>query len=124
MEYQAGACNIGKREQRKRYFLGAAGFTSAGILVVLSSFNYLDAAPGFILPVLLFVGFNGFIQGRLNFCAGYGLTGKQNADDSGPESTPEKSRRRDILEALRIQLYSLFGTALVYGIYASTIQPM
>lgn len=115
-EYQAGVCNIGGREQKKRYFLGAAGFTSAGVLVILSYFNYLTSSPGFLLPVLLFVGFNGFIQGRLKFCAGYGFTGKQNADDSGPEKTPEDSRHRDRLEALRIQLYSLFGTALVYGV--------
>ena len=27
-EYQPGVCNIGGREQQKRYFLGAAGFTS------------------------------------------------------------------------------------------------
>lgn len=124
MEYQPGVCNIGKREQRKRYFLGAAGFTAAGIIVILSSFNYLEPAPGFVLPVLLFVGFNGFIQGRLRFCAGYGLTGKENADDTAPESTPDDSKREDLLEALRIQLYSLFGTALVYGVYALVVQPI
>ncbi len=113
-EYQPGVCNIGGREQQKRYFLGAAGFTSAGVLVILSYFDYLTSSLGFLLPVLLFVGFNGFIQGRLKFCAGYGFSGKQNSDDSGPEKTPEDSRHRDRLEALRIQLYSLFGAVLVY----------
>jgi hypothetical protein len=117
MEYEAGKCNIGRREQRKRYFLGAAGFTAAGMLVILEYFGHTTLSPQTLLPVLLFVGFNGFIQGRMNFCAGYGFLGKENSDDSGPEATPEESRRRDILEALQIQLYSLFGTVLVYGVY-------
>lgn len=120
-EYQAGVCNIGNREQRKRYFLGSAGFASAGILVILNYFGYLESSPGFVLPVLIFIGFSGFIQGRLKFCAGYGFTGKQNADDSGPESTPRNSRKRDILESVRIQLYSLFGTLVVYSIISATL---
>jgi hypothetical protein len=117
MEYSSGVCNIDYREQKKRYFLGSAGFASAGALVILHYFNYILGSPGFILPLLLFVGFNGFIQGRKNFCAGYGFLGKQNADGSGPESVPEDSRRRDLLEAVRIQLYSLFGALSLYGAY-------
>jgi hypothetical protein len=120
MEYQPGKCNIGRREQRKRYFLGSSGFTAAGILVILQHFNYLSTAPGSVLPVLLFVGFNGFIQGRLNFCAGYGLLGKENSDDSQPEATPENSRLQDLLGAAKIQLYALFGTLLVYGLLTFT----
>lgn len=115
-EYESGVCNIGRREQRKRYFLGASGFTAAGILVVLSYFNYMQLSADFLLPVLVFVGFTGFIQGHLNFCAGYGLMGRENTSDEEPEEVPEKSRARDFLEALKIQLYSIFGTVVVMAV--------
>lgn len=115
-EYDAGVCNIGRREQRKRYFLGASGFTAAGILVVLSYFNYMQLSADFLLPVLVFVGFIGFIQGHLNFCAGYGLMGRENSSDEEPKEVPEKTRARDFLEALKIQLYSIFGTIVVMAV--------
>lgn len=115
-EYEAGKCNIDRREQRKRYFLGASGVTTAGVMVILTYFNYTQLYSSILLPALIFTGFNGFIQGRLNFCAGYGLLGKENTSGTTPENTPEDSRRKDMLEALRIQLYSLFGTVLVMGL--------
>ena len=115
-EYEAGKCNIDSREQRKRYFLGASGFTTAGIMIILTYFNYTQLYSRNLVPVLIFIGFNGFIQGRLNFCAGYGFLGKENTSGATPEDTPDDSRRKDLLGAVRIQLYASFGTVLVMGL--------
>jgi hypothetical protein len=111
-DYEAGKCNIDGHEQRRRYFLGSAGFTTAGIYVLANRLGSLPVSSDLLLFALFFIGFNGFIQGRLKFCAGYGILSRQNTSDR--EDTEKVPRsRKDLLESLRIQLYSLFSAVVV-----------
>jgi len=115
-EYQSGICNIGQRQTRLRYLLGAIGFAAALLYVYwftgsgLSNL-YLLAA---FFPLL--IGFEGAIQGRMNFCATYGLTGLYDLRGSGGErgrvEDPEH-RKEDREKALMIHGYSIVAAVLV-----------
>jgi hypothetical protein len=110
-DYEPGKCNINSKEQRRRYLLGSAGFTTAGIYVIADHLGSLLVSSDLLLFALFFIGFNGFIQGRMKFCAGYGVLSRQNA--SGEDTEKVQRSRKDLLESLRIQLFALFGAVVV-----------
>lgn len=80
-DYQPGACNIGRAEQRVRYGVGAIGFVASAAVVaaavVLSWPRWVLLATA--LP--LFAGFVGYYQGREKFCVRYAYEGVYNVSD-------------------------------------------
>jgi hypothetical protein len=109
--YQPGVCNIGPAEIRRRRrigYLGVAGAVALGAVLVLvdvPSWSRLAvAAP-------LMVGFSGFIQAHLRFCAGFGMAGLRNMDELGAQVAVDDAdaRAADRRTALRIHGASVAG---------------
>lgn len=122
-EYEPGVCNIGAGEQRLRYGLGAVSFAATLVLLVAV---YALSLPTILLLatfVPLFGATEGYYQGRLGFCAGFGLLGVYDVSDDGDDRTvvsDADARRRDRRRALQIHAYAagtaLAGALAVYGV--------
>jgi len=111
--YRPGACNIGPAEIRRRRAAGVLGFAAAAVLGLL--LIALDAPPlaRLLVALPLAMGFTGFLQARLRFCANYGWRGIRNLGAIGDIEQVEdaEARRADRREALAI-----FGTAAAGGL--------
>ena len=115
-EYQPGVCNIGKVEQRKRYGLGLAGAAGTVILSALLFMNIISiiGLAGVFITALIMS--EGFVQGYMNFCAGFASRGIYDVSESGEEKEDvedEKQRKQDKIKALQIHLYSVSGALVV-----------
>jgi hypothetical protein len=119
--YEPGVCNIGRKEIRKRYALAVVGFAIAAIVsyIILSSYLPRWALLSSFIPLL--VGFEGFYQGYLGFCAGFAAAGVYDFTGSGGSKskvTDPESHKRDMKKANRIHLYSIISgmivTAIIY----------
>src|SRR5271157_5202492 len=104
-EYQAGICNIGKNEIRKRYSLAVAAFVVTAIFLYASlSFNLPHWALLFsFIPLVL--GFEGVYQGYFKFCAGFAAAGKYDFTGSGDSKgkvTDAGSHMKDMKKATDI----------------------
>lgn len=115
MNYSAGACNIGRKEIRRRYALGAIGF----IMAALFAYSlYLLHAPAwtYLFSIVPFViGFEGFYQGYLHFCAGFAAMGVYDLTGSGGKAgkvTNGKDHKKDLSEAAKINGYSIASAAV------------
>lgn len=97
VEYEPGACNIGRAERRVRYGVGAAGFLGATALAVAVPVLALPRWVLLLASVPLFGGFVGFYQGRAGFCVRYAVAGVYNVGDRVGErervADPEAIRR-------------------------------
>jgi hypothetical protein len=118
-EYQAGVCNIGKNEKRKRYTLAVVGFVIAALAVyaiaslALPRWVYL---PSFI-PLVL--GYEGFYQGYFSFCAGFAAAGISDFTGSGGSRgkvTDQKSHAKDMQKAMQIHIYSIISSIIIVAI--------
>lgn len=110
--YQAGACNIGPAEIRRRRNSGLlmAGFSLLMALVMMALgvwplTRFLIAAPVASAAV-------GFLQARFHFCAGFGLAGVYNFGAPGTTHQVEDDAAR---EADRRRSLAIFGGALLIG---------
>lgn len=113
--YEPGVCNIGRRQVRLRYLLGAIGFAAAA--AYLPWFVTSGLPDPYLLAVFfpLLIGFEGVLQGRTRFCATFGISGVYDFAGSGGRRgrvEEEEARRRDLRKAVRIHLYSLLGAVL------------
>jgi hypothetical protein len=121
MEYTPGVCNIGMNEVRKRYTLAAASFAVTAVILyaILSS-----SMPHLVLLVSLIplvIGFEGFYQGYLHFCAGFAAGGIYDFTGSGGSRnrvTDPKAHKKDMRMANKIHAYSILSalviTAVIY----------
>jgi hypothetical protein len=114
-EYQAGACNIGRAERRKRYATGLAGFGAA--LVLAAGVLVLNVETPWLLAVAapLFVGFLGLFQARAQFCVGFAMAGVYDVSDSGGQrrEAPIDAKRTDQRRAILLQAKALLAAIAV-----------
>lgn len=123
-DYQPGVCNIGEAEKQKRYYLGGIGFLlTAAYLLVYMQFQF----PKLYLVTIfvpLMIGFEGVIQARLGFCAGFAQRGVYDVSEPGnskEEVEDETAHKQDLMRALQIHLYSatsaIFATFVTYLLF-------
>jgi len=114
--YVPGVCNIGKNEIRKRYALAVVGFAVAAV------FSYAVLSYGLprwalllsFLPLMM--GFEGFYQGYLKFCAGFAAAGIYDFAGSGGSRNKvanHESHTKDMGKAMRIHAYSIASCVIV-----------
>jgi hypothetical protein len=119
MEYQPGVCNIGKDEINKRYAFAAAGFVIAAILLY-AIFSFAITRWALVFPfIALVMGFEGFYQGYLGFCAGFAARGVYDLSGSGGSKgkvKDAKSHRIDLDKATQIHVYSVVSGVIVIAI--------
>ncbi len=115
-EYRPGVCNIGRNQARWRYLLGAIGFAAA----VLYVYWFVGSGlPDLYLAAVFFplwVGFEGLLQGRMHFCATFGVMGVFDLRGSGGTRgrvADEEAHRLDLKRSIQIHLYSLAAAAIV-----------
>ena len=116
MLYKPGACNIGKNEIKKRYAFGVAGFALTAVLLFLYLYYNVSVGLFILLIIPLFAGFEGFYQGRLHFCAGFGMAGKYDFKGTRNEAGRVKDRKQhrlDVLRSMSIHIYSLYSAETV-----------
>lgn len=128
-EYVPGVCNIGPAEIARRR---RAGWLGLGLTVVLwAAFIIFRVGAPWRLFVILpaAMGATGFLQARMHFCAGFGISGAFNFGNEVGKTdsvTQAEFRRKDRAKAAQIGLYSLliglvvaaaafFATPLVLG---------
>ncbi|MFB6269275.1 MAG: hypothetical protein ABEH83_04980 [Halobacterium sp.] len=124
-EYEPGACNIGRAEQRQRYLTGVASFGAAALLV--AAVATVDAPRTWLLATVapLFSGFLGVMQARAQFCAGFALAGVYDVSDSGgnrrtaPEDGQRADRRRAIVLPAKALAAATVVAVLIYAVGAA-----
>lgn len=111
--YQPGVCNIGPAEIRRRRFIGFAGMAAAvGMGLSLIAID-APAIARLLVALPLAAGFEGLIQARLRFCAGYGLAGLRNMGEIGQAARVEDPAAR---AADRRRAAMIHGTAAAAGL--------
>lgn len=114
--YEAGVCNIGEAEKKKRYQFGFAGFIAAILLVAIVLWREL---PQWLLLssfVPLILGFEGFLQGKLSFCAAFASRGIYDVSVSGDKTKrveKQEAHKKDMKKAKRIHIYSITSSVIV-----------
>ena len=121
-KYQAGICNIGheERERRKTYGLMGAILATGWPFIC-----YIFVFPlGFKLLVFFpaFAAVIGLWQYRKQYCAFYGITGKNNFGKLGEAINIENIKQREIdkQKSIRMILIS-FAITFVYTLLASIL---
>ena len=116
--YQAGACNIGPAEIRRRRMVGHVGLVAAIALLVALVEIGAPAVLRLLVVVPATLSASGYLQARMRFCANYGWRGIFNLGELGQDAQviDEDARAADRRLALRIGLGSLgigLGAAIV-----------
>ena len=117
--YEPGVCNIGRNEIRKRYALAAAGFVIAAIVSYAAFALGLPRWTLLVSFIPLLMGFEGFYQGYLHFCAGFAAVGLYDFAGSGGSRSKVAdagSHRQDMKKAMRIHAYSIISGLIVAAI--------
>lgn len=116
--YQAGVCNIGPAEVRRRRRVGIVGLAIA--VVMATALVLVGADPAFrILVALPTAGaLSGFIQARLQFCANYGWRGVR---DAGGPGAPQPVGSADARALDRRRSLQIFGASLLGGLVAAVV---
>lgn len=114
-QYIPGVCNIGPAEIRMRKRLGWWGLLITIVVWALLVWLQLPAAWRLIVFIPVFFSANGFLQGFMHFCAGFGMRGVFNFGPAvGKTDTVSQAefRAKDRAKAQQIFLYSaLIGIA-------------
>lgn len=116
MEYQPGVCNIGPGEVAKRRRLGYAGLIIVAIFVV-AQFRFMHLLVNVGLAMGLAMAFEGLIQARMRFCAGFAQDGVFDLSEDGgdrQEVDSDADHRKDMRAAVKIHLMALVGTVVSY----------
>lgn len=117
-DYQAGVCNIGPAEIARRRRAGYLGVAAA---IVLAAILVVIDAPGvtrLLIALPLAVGFSGFIQARLRFCANYGWRGLRNLGDIGEIQRVDDAASHAVDRRRSLEI---FGAAALGGIAVATL---
>lgn len=114
-QYQAGVCNIGPEEKRKRM---NAGYTGSIITILLWIIFIVSGVPrGYRLLTAIpaMIAAAGFIQVKMNFCAYFGLSSVFNFNEVGEQSkvNDEHFKSLDRGKANQIITYSILVGLLV-----------
>lgn len=115
-EYHPGVCNIGSAEIQKRYYLGGIGFLLTAMYVLV---HMLFQFPGLYIVgafIPLLIGFEGYFQAKMKFCAGFAQRGVYDVTESGgslEEVEDETAHRQDLIRAMQIHLYSATSAIFV-----------
>ena len=100
-EYQAGVCNIGPQEIKKRQRVALFGYAAATLVFFLSDYlASLGSQALFFLMTLM--GSIGFVQSRRKFCLAFGLAGTFNMSASMKKVLSAEDLRADRKTALSI----------------------
>ena len=108
-EYQPGVCNIGSAEITRRILSGWIGLGATVILGALLLLFQVPTLWRLSLFVPAFFAATGFLQGLMQFCAGFGMRGIFNfGAQVGETELVEQAeyRRKDRQKALQILAYS------------------
>ncbi len=118
-EYQPGVCNIGKNEIRKRYALAVIAFIISVVVVyIILAFN-LPRWALLVSFIPLVMGFEGFYQGYLKFCAGFAAASIYDFTGSGgakSKVTDSESHKKDMQKARQIHIYSIISGIIIVAI--------
>ena len=100
-EYQAGVCNIGPQEIKKRQRVAILGYSAALLVFILS--DYLASAGSQVLFfITTLMGSVGYVQSRKKFCLAFGLAGTFNVSESMKKVVSPEDLRADRKTALTI----------------------
>lgn len=116
MEYEPGVCNIGPGEVTKRRRLGYAGLVVAAIFAV-AQFRFMHLIVNIGLAIGLAMAFEGLLQARLRFCAGFAQDGVFDLSEDGSdrkEVVSDADHRKDMRTAVKIHIAALAGTLVSY----------
>jgi hypothetical protein len=115
-QYIPGVCNIGPAEIRMRKRLGWWGLLITIVLWALLVWLGAPAAWRLVLFIPVFFSANGFLQGFMHFCAGFGMRGVFNFGPAvGKTDTVSQAefRAKDRKKAQQIFIYAaLIGIAV------------
>jgi hypothetical protein len=116
--YQAGSCNIGKGEIRRRQFVAAIGlfltvFSTAGLI---SNHASKGARFSIFMPALVFS--IGWIQARRKFCLAFGFMGTFNFGKLGQLSkvASKEDKAADRATAISIMTQSIILAGAITGL--------
>jgi hypothetical protein len=116
-QYIPGVCNIGPAEIRLRKRLGWWGLLITIVVWALLVWLQLPVAWRIIIFLPVFFSANGFLQGFMHFCAGFGMKGVFNFGSAvGKTDTISQAefRKKDRRKAQQIFLYAaLIGVVVV-----------
>ena len=107
-QYQAGSCNIGPAEIRRRRITGHVGLFGAAALLAALVVTDAPAISRLLIAIPASVSASGYLQARLRFCANYGWRGVFNTGEIGDDGqvVDPAARAADRRMALRIGLGS------------------
>jgi hypothetical protein len=116
-QYIPGMCNIGPAEIRMRKRLGWWGLLITAVVWALLVWLQLPVAWRVMIFLPVFFSANGFLQGFMHFCAGFGIRGVFNFGPAvGKTDTVSQAefRKKDRRKAQQIFIYAAFiGIAMV-----------
>ncbi len=116
MLYKPGVCNIGKNEIRKRYALAVLSFIITAVLFCLFYLYSFTTIWFVVLVFPLLFGFEGFYQGYLHFCAGFGMSRRYDFSGTRNEHgvvNDKKQHLKDLIRSMQINAYSIWSAVLV-----------
>lgn len=117
-EYQAGVCNIGPSEIKKRQRVAVIGYAAA--LVIFIAMNFLDSSTSVALFfVAAFVGSVGFVQSRKKFCLAFGLAGTFNVSETMKKVVNPEDLKADRKTALTILGQSALLALVITAIFVA-----
>lgn len=115
-KYIPGVCNIGPAEIRLRKNLGWWGLLITFVIWAFFIWIQAPASWRLILLIPVFFSANGFLQGFMHFCAGFGMRGLYNfGPEAGKTDTVQQAefRAADRKKAQQIFLYAVIIAVVV-----------
>lgn len=117
-EYQAGVCNIGPSEIKKRQRVAVIGYAVA--LAIFIAMNFLDSSLSVALFfIAAFVGSVGFVQSRKKFCLAFGLAGTFNVSETMKKVINPEDLKADRKTALTILGQSALSALVITAIFVA-----
>lgn len=117
-EYQAGVCNIGPSEIKKRQRVAVIGYAVA--LAIFIAMNFLDSSLSVALFfIAAFVGSVGFVQSRKKFCLAFGLAGTFNVSETMKKVINPEDLKADRKTALTILGQSALLALVITAIFVA-----
>ena len=117
-QYQAGVCNIGGAEVKRRKQvakIGSTFFLITAIYLILTGANSSSAAFAFLPAILASVG---YVQSRKKFCFAFGLMGTFNFAEAGKMS---KVASKEELAADRRMALSIIAQSMGLALLATIL---
>ena len=115
-EYQAGVCNIGPQEVKKRQRVAFLGY-GAALLVFLLTHYLASTASQALFFAMSFMGSVGYVQSRKKFCLAFGLAGTFNMSTSMKKVISPDDVRADRKTALSILGQSFLLACVITALF-------